>query len=70
LKEYLAHTLVFSLGLILFFAFFKPWLPSALYGMCLTAYEPVLWLRILEGIVGIVIMGFGIERLISFWRDR
>lgn len=63
-KVYLAYLLVVSLGLILMGAFFKPWLPEWLYGVCLTAYEPDLFGRILEGITGVYIFGFGLERVV------
>jgi hypothetical protein len=67
IKNLLAYTLVISLGLVLTFSFFKPWLPSWLQGACLTAYEPRLSLRIFEGCVGIAILCFGCERLISLY---
>jgi len=70
MKEYLEDILVVSLGLILAFSFFKPWLPGYMYWFSLTANEPVLAIRITEGIVGLGILGFGIERVVATLRGK
>ena len=70
MKEYIQDLLTISLGLILLLAFFKPWLPDYLYWFALTAYEPNITIRIIEGISGVVIFGFGVERTIATWSGK
>ena len=59
--RYLADTLVVSLGFLLAFTFFSPWLPDTGFG--LTAYEPNTAVRIGEGLVGVLILLFGVYRV-------
>jgi hypothetical protein len=70
LSRFIAYALVIGLGIILTVTFFKPWLPDFIHGWGFDAYEPNTACRIFEGCIGIAIMGLGIERLISAYKER
>ena len=70
MRQFLAYALVISLGLILVITFFKPWLPDLFSGFGFDAYEPNMAFRIIEGVSGIAILGFGIERVIANLRGE
>jgi len=66
-RDLIAYSLVISLGITEATTFFGPWLPSWLQVTHFTVYEPNLPIRIFEGIMGIAILCFGCERLISLY---
>jgi len=62
--ELIAYCLVVSFGITEATTFFEPWIPGWLHVTHFIVYEPILPIRIFEGIMGIAILGFGIERVI------